>query len=109
MQGDVGEFGIGTLLSMFELEKKTGTFVVRRSGQTTIRLDFRDGLVVNAAAEGFDCAPGLGAFEALLLWREGRFEFLTGDVDESDTVIGRPSGLMATVSRNSWPPPAPRA
>ncbi len=71
MRGSLVDIGLGTLLSLFEFERKSGILLVLRSGEVG-RLFVSEGRVLKV--EGLGGAPRERLMR-LLDWRDGHFEF----------------------------------
>ncbi|HLL20476.1 MAG TPA: DUF4388 domain-containing protein, partial [Kofleriaceae bacterium] len=73
--GELSEIGLPALLTMFELERKSGQLVLRQ-GHATAWIDLEDGRIVNARATDIVADP-LNVVMRLLDWPTGRFELST--------------------------------
>lgn len=77
--GDLAELGLAALLTMFELERKSGKLVLRRpSGDAWI--DLEDGRIANAGSTELVADPR-GVLMTLLDWTAGQFELTTSRSD----------------------------
>ena len=90
LAGDLNQIGLSVLLTLLEMERKSGILTVRNDEQTA-RLVLRDGRVVRATTEGGAVRPvNAECVYYLLNWSRGRFELgqLTDDVEEIPDEIG---------------------
>jgi CheY-like chemotaxis protein len=92
VHGSLEQLGLGSLLAMIELERKSGILVVQR-GAASGRLVCRAGRVL--AAELFsDEHPGalrrpergVEVVYRMLAWSSGRFDFTSGEVHAEDEI-----------------------
>lgn len=82
LRGSLGEIGLGTLLSLFEYERKSGQLVVSHEEDVTW-ISVRDGAVVKV--EGSDSsASSRENLMRVLDRQEGEFEFTACTVDDGD-------------------------
>jgi CheY-like chemotaxis protein len=88
LRGSLVDIGLGTLLSLFEFERKSGTLLLLRSGEIA-RVFVADGRVLKVEASVGNGAPKQKLMR-LLDWRDGQFEFspcAIGGRDEIGTTI----------------------
>ncbi|CAN5868278.1 hypothetical protein BH11MYX3_BH11MYX3_22720 [soil metagenome] len=85
LRGSLAELALPALLTMLELERKTGRVVL--FGAQTAWVDVVDGRVINAGASG-SFAAVRAVLMSLLDWSHGSFELLSTvpDHDDSDVV-----------------------
>jgi hypothetical protein len=79
LSGALSEINVGTLLTLFEMERRSGVVLLYargRRGQINIRM----GKIVRAATSGDAPLNGKEALYALLAWRSGRFQYRPGPV-----------------------------
>jgi CheY-like chemotaxis protein len=84
LRGELGEISLGTLLSLFEFERKSGVLLVF-GDEAAARLSVASGRIVRVDAPGTEedeARPfaGLQRLMRVLDWVEGRFEFTAGPV-----------------------------
>ncbi|MSP61263.1 MAG: response regulator [Myxococcales bacterium] len=91
-QGSLDQLGLATLLTMLEIERKSGLLVLRSRGATG-RLFTREGHVVAARIDdpgdsdgGGRDTEGAEAVYALLRWSGGTFEWSAIDVEMEDGI-----------------------
>ncbi len=91
LRGNLVDIGLGTLLSLFEFERKSGILLLLRDGEIA-RLFVSEGKVLkveSSAAKGVPMVPKMRLM-ALLDWQAGQFEFspcAIGGKDELNTTI----------------------
>lgn len=73
MSGSLGDMSVATLLSMFELEKRTGWLVIEGE-QDQVRFDLLEGSVVSASFNDRVGDP-VEVLRLALSWRAGSFSF----------------------------------
>jgi uncharacterized protein DUF4388 len=95
LRGDLDNVGLATLLTILDLERRSGTVVVERQ-KLLGRLQVRDGRVVRARIDGGRRAPSTGAdaIFQMLGWNEGHFELwqaaqTSGDSKRPTTPVDR--------------------
>jgi two-component system, OmpR family, response regulator len=85
LRGDLDKVGLPTLLTIVEMERRTGIFVLSR-GRQLGRLHVREGRIVRASTEGSRRLTGEEAVYQMLTWPDGRFELWTAQVSGGDEV-----------------------
>jgi hypothetical protein len=90
LRGALAHFGLATVLTVLEMERRTGVLDLR--GARRARIGLRDGQVVRAEIHGSDVRGADAIFE-LLGWVDGGFVFRIGDVEPSDEV-SRPTAML---------------
>lgn len=71
--GDLIHMSIAAILTVVELERRTGIFHLTSDGRAAA-LEIAGGLLVSGAVSGLPMAP-VGALRVMLAWRNGRFAF----------------------------------
>jgi hypothetical protein len=94
LQGFLREFPLGTLLTVLEMERRSGSLVLWQGLHKPGRgkLIVRNGRVIAARIAGSSPAVGRQAVYELLGWRKGRFGFTVGEFhlhDELKTPTAR--------------------
>jgi two-component system OmpR family response regulator len=97
LRGDLGQLGVSSLLTILELERKSGVLVLQTA--TTGRLFMRDGTVVAASIEGDDSNQGAEAVYSMLNWNSGSFQFQALDVDMDDQIQSSTQHLLMEGAR----------
>jgi hypothetical protein len=85
LRGDLNKVGLPTLLTIVEMERRSGIFVLQR-GRQLGRLHVREGRVVRASIEGSRRGSGEQAIYQMLTWAEGQFELWTAEVEGRDEI-----------------------
>jgi hypothetical protein len=86
LKGDLGQIGLSALLTLIELERKTGMLTLRGLGTASAQVLVRDGRVVHARLEDAPEPVDVECIYQLLQWAGGSFEFLACDVEGPDRV-----------------------
>jgi CheY-like chemotaxis protein len=85
--GTLDQLGLSSILTVLEMERKSGVLVLARpGGGETGRMFMRDGRVVRARIDGRPSPKNQEAVYFLLSWADGRFEFTALEVDMEDEV-----------------------
>jgi CheY-like chemotaxis protein len=98
LTGRIEQFGLASVLVLFDLERKSGVAIVTGAAGRG-RIFVRDGRVVRAAIEGREADTGAQAVYELLTWTEGRFEFQPGQVEGDDEIRTSTSFLLLEGAR----------
>jgi hypothetical protein len=91
LTGALVHFGLPTVLTVLEMERRTGVLLVR-GPQRTGRISLREGQVVHAEIRG-EALRGVEAVFELLGWVDGGFIFRVEQVQASDEV-SRPTAML---------------
>lgn len=96
LTGNLEEIGLSVLLTLLEMERKTGVLAVRdRAEDHFARIYLRDGRVVHATMESDGIRPvNADCIYFLLNWNAGRFEFNLAEVDMEDQVGATTTHLL---------------
>lgn len=86
LQGDLGQVGLSALLTLIELERKTGMLTLRDPTGRVAQVLVRNGRVVHARLEDTPAPVDVECIYYLLSWSQGTFEFLMCDVEGPDRV-----------------------
>ncbi len=84
LRGELDQISLASVLTVLEMERKTGILLIE-GPQESGRIFLRRGRVIRAAVDTAGLA-GTTAVYALLLWPEGAFDFLAGDVGGIDEI-----------------------
>jgi len=90
LRGNLVDIGLGTLLSLFEFERKSGILLLLRNGEIA-RVFVSDGRILKVEGSSGNGVPKQRLMQ-LLDWREGQFEF-------SPCAIGGRDELNVTVTQ----------
>ena len=89
LRGNLVDIGLGTLLSLLELERKSGVLILARTDELA-RVYVAEGRLLRVESSQGRAASGMDRLMRLLDWREGQFEFspsaITGRDELSVTV-----------------------
>ncbi|AUX25957.1 hypothetical protein SOCEGT47_065100 [Sorangium cellulosum] len=73
IEGDLGQMSIATILTVLEMERRSGVFEVR-SKKRRAQLDIAEGSILQGTVGGTP-VPALAALRTMLGWTVGRFAF----------------------------------
>jgi CheY-like chemotaxis protein len=88
LRGNLVDIGLGTLLSLFEFERKSGILLLLRNGEIA-RVFVSDGRILKVEGSAGNGVPKHRLMQ-LLDWEEGQFEFspcAIGGRDELNTTV----------------------
>ncbi len=100
LRGVLGEIGLGSLLVMLEMERKSGILIIETDASTA-RFFLRKGHIMRAELDGGSPVSGANAIYAALGWKEGQFEFLIGDVGGVDEIQTSTTFLLIEAARRA--------
>ena len=86
LKGDLAQVGLSALLTLIELERKTGMLTLKNPDNHAAQILVREGRVVHARLEDASDPVDVECVYALLQWSGGSFEFLACDVEGPDRV-----------------------
>ena len=86
LHGRLAHVTLPSLLILIEQERKSGHLCVRSEAGEFVELLVRAGRVVQASAHGRPGLAGAACVFHAMRWRDGDFEFFSGDVDASDQI-----------------------
>jgi two-component system, OmpR family, response regulator len=90
--GRLEQFGLATVLTFLDLERRSGELLVT-AGDKTGRLWLRGGRVICARIDGSRRVNRAAIYE-LLTWDRGRFSFTQADLKTAGDEIGAPTTLL---------------
>lgn len=85
LRGGLDEISLSSVLTVLEMERKTGILLLERDGGTA-RLYLRKGRVIRADTDPPAPLSGTAAVYDVLDWTRGAFDFLVGDVGGVDEI-----------------------
>lgn len=88
LRGELDRIGLPTLLTMLDMERRSGVLIVQRDRQLG-RIYIRQGRVLRARTEGLRSVRNRSGAEAvyeMLMWGKGQFELWQAEVDGRDDV-----------------------
>ena len=77
--GDIAQMSVATVLTLIELERRSGHLQVRSESGRTAVLELNEGTLANATLEGKDEEPA-AVLRETLRWKQGRFTFRSAEV-----------------------------
>lgn len=93
LRGDLSQVALTSVLSLAEMERRTGSLLLVRGGET-INLMLRDGAIVRVDLPSeHDGKRGIDRVLYALSWKDGQFELSTAEVDVPDE-IGLPTSFV---------------
>ena|SRR5438477_13188833 len=93
LRGELDKVGLPTLLTILDMEKRTGILILQRPRQLG-RLHVRDGQIIRARVEGQRRQSGPEAVYQLVTWTEGQFELWLAEVEGRDELRQPTSFLL---------------
>ena len=93
LRGEMDKIGLCTLLTILEMERRTGIVVLQRLRQLG-RLHVRDGQIIRARIEGQAGRSGAEAIYQMLTWPDGQFELWQAEVEGRDEIHQRTTHLL---------------
>ena len=112
LRGRLEQFGLATVLTFLDLERRSGELLLLASGGVG-RLWLRQGRVIRARIEGSRRTRKPAVYE-LLTWNDGRFAFTQTDASQVEDEIGAPTTMLlieaarrADEQQSEAPAPAP--
>lgn len=97
LRGNLTDVGIGTLLSLFEFERKSGVLLLMREGEV-LRVFLREGSIHRVEGRD-DSSSSTARVLRLFDWHAGRFELTCCQVDVPDEVGASTSSLLLEHAR----------
>lgn len=98
IRGVIEQISLPSLLTLLEMERKTGVLLVERPQGGNARVYLRKGRVVRADVETPVLSGAAAVYEALT-WTEGGFDFLAGDVGGVDDIQTSTTYLLMEAAR----------
>ena len=86
LSGSLEDLGVHAVLTIMEMENKSGVLVLEGEGVARGRIFLHQGRPVGAQLEGAQKVQGADAVYAILHWKRGRFEFSASEVDMEDQI-----------------------
>jgi DNA-binding response OmpR family regulator len=80
LSGDLALVSLATVLSLLELERRSGTMMVRGPKQVVATLSMREGAAARATLAGASTSI-IAVLRRMLRWKTGHFEFSPDDVN----------------------------
>ena len=100
MRGTLSQIGLPTVLSILDLERKSGVLVVAVDGyKGKFRLELRAGRIVRATLDGAGAPRNAELVYSLFAHRKGRFDFRPGVVVSDDELKMSTANLLLEGAR----------
>lgn len=99
LKGDLSQIGLSALLTMIEMERKTGVLSLRDPGGASSQILVRNGRVVHARLDNAADPVDAECIYHLLGWSAGTFELITCDVEGADRVQTSTMNLLLEGAR----------
>jgi DNA-binding response OmpR family regulator len=99
LQGTLDQLGLSSLLTLLEMERKSGILALSSPTGDRARIFLREGRVVSARFDGRPEPKNELAIYQLLRWDEGRFEFSALEVDMLDEIESTTTALLMEGAR----------
>lgn len=93
--GDLSQVGLSSLLTLLEMERKSGILVLHdETSKTTGRIFLRDGRVISARLDGKSSPINQECVYHMLQWFSGVFEFDQTEVEMKDEIATSTTHLL---------------
>ena len=100
IHGPLDQLGVASLLTILEMEQKTGVLVLEDVGRhETARLTLNNGQIFRARMDGRSEPQGRDVVYGLVAWTGGKFSFQPGPVDGQDEVATATTHLLLEAAR----------
>lgn len=99
LRGDLSQVGLASLLTLIEMERKTGVLHLRSPEGRSGRVLVRTGKVVQARLDDAPEPANAACVYHFLTWSAGEFEFAAGTVDVDDEVNASTMHLLMEGAR----------
>jgi len=98
--GDLGQLGLSSLLTLLDMERKSGILVLREASSKQVgRIFLRTGRVIAARLDGKSHPTNEECVYHLLGWRAGTFEFDQTEVEMKDEINTTTTHLLMEGAR----------
>jgi two-component system OmpR family response regulator len=97
LHGDLDQIGLPTVLTILDMERRSGLLLIRRNGEIA-RFWISAGHVIRAQTER-PRRSGKAAVFQVLGWAEGRFELSPAEVDGPDEIATPTTHLLMEAAR----------
>lgn len=99
LRGDLSQIGLAALLTMVEMERKTGVLTLRSGAGGSAQILVRGGRVVHARLDDHPEPVDAECVYYLLSWSAGTFELITCEVEGADRVQSSTMNLLLEGAR----------
>ena len=98
LRGDIGQIDLSTVLTLLEMERRTGFLKVRTEGGETIGFELQDGALERATLDDAP-AEATAMFRKVFSWKAGRFWFRAAPVVRGTTPASAVGPLLLEAMR----------
>jgi DNA-binding response OmpR family regulator len=100
LAGDLAQVGLSALLTLLEMERKSGILIIHDDKQdVTGRLFMREGQLLAARLDDMESPINEECVYQMLSWRSGTFEFNQSDVEMANEIQGSTTHLLLEGAR----------
>jgi len=99
LHGDLGQVGVAGLLTLIEIERKTGRLTVRSHDGQCAYIAVRDGQVIQATLDGRRRLVDADCVHYALTWAAGDFDLVTCPVEGPDRMQTSTTHLLLEAAR----------
>lgn len=99
IHGQLEHLGLSSVLTILEIERKSGVLVLQHPDGETGRIFLREGRVLRVRLDGKEEPKNEVAVYHLLGWEAGRFEFTAFETDMADEVSQTTTSLLMEGAR----------
>ncbi len=96
--GDIAQMSVATVLTLIELERRTGHLKVRSNGGRTALLELNEGALTGATLDDQAEEP-TAVLRETLRWKQGRFTFRSAELASSQGSRQAIGGLLIEAMR----------
>jgi two-component system OmpR family response regulator len=89
VKGDLAHLSLPTILTIFEMERRTGRLKIKTDGNHTAMVHLASGMVVRTTLDAAD-KPTVEVFREILRWTRGHFAFRPGSASIPSGGAGDP-------------------
>jgi DNA-binding response OmpR family regulator len=93
LQGDISQISIPTLMTMLEMERRTGTVYVRGPGNVSASIELEEGAVTIASLDKSK-SPVLTVFRTVVTWNSGKYAFEPAEKKNAPPRPRTPTSLL---------------
>jgi two-component system OmpR family response regulator len=98
MRGDIGQIDLSTVLTLLEMDRRTGFLKVRTEGGETISFELLDGSLERSTLDSEPAEP-TALFRKVFGWKQGRFWFRSAPIRRGETPASAIGPLLLEAMR----------
>jgi two-component system OmpR family response regulator len=98
LRGDLGQIDLSTVLTLLEMERRTGFLKVRTDGGETVTFELQEGALERATLDDVIAEPTL-MLRKVFSWKEGRFWFRAAPIVRGTTPASAIGPLLLEAMR----------